>query len=63
MVVRKQEICLDHGTTIRTGITCKEISCYARHSDCRWPIVENAKIFRSCVYIFAFSSVKEIVES
>ena len=33
-----------HGTIIRTGITCKKISGYMRHSAYRWLIVEN---FRS----------------
>ena len=39
-----------HGTTIQTGITCKDISCYIHDSACRWFIVDNAKIFRS--YLF-----------
>ena len=43
---------LDHGTIIRTGITCKKIPCYMRDSACRWLIVENAKIFRSYVKHF-----------
>ena len=34
-----------HGTIIRTGITCKKISCYMRNSACRWFIVKKAKIF------------------
>ena len=34
-----------HGTIIRTGITCKKISCYMRDSACRWFIVKKAKIF------------------
>ena len=41
-----------HGTIIRTGITCKKIPCYMRDSACRWFIVENAKIFQSCVKHF-----------
>ena len=41
-----------HGTIIRTGITCKNISCYMRNSACRWFIVENVKIFRSFVKHF-----------
>ena len=40
------------GTIIRTGITCKKISCYIRGSVSRWLIVENAKIFRSYVKHF-----------
>ena len=36
---------LVHGTTIRTGITCKKIPCYMRNSACRWFIVKIAKIF------------------
>ena len=35
----------NHGTIIRTGITCKKIPCYTRDSSCRWFIVKNAKIF------------------
>ena len=41
-----------HGTIIRTGITCKKIPCYICDSACRWPIAENAKIFRSYVKHF-----------
>ena len=36
---------LDHGTIIRTGITCKKIPCYICDSACRWFIVKKAKIF------------------
>ena len=53
----------NHGTIIRTRITCKKIPCYMRDSACRWFIVENVKIFRSYVKRFEFSHVKEIVES
>ena len=35
----------NHGTIIRTGITCKKIPCYMRDSACSWLIVEKAKIF------------------
>ena len=42
----------DHGIIIGTGITCKKISCHMRDSDCRWLIVENAKMFRSYVKHF-----------
>ena len=42
----------DHGTIIRTGITCKKIPCHIRDSSCRWLIVKNVKIFRSYVWIF-----------
>ena len=45
-------IYFNHGTIIRTGITCKKIPCYMRDSACRWFIVENAKIFRSYVKHF-----------
>ena len=34
---------------MRTGITCKKISCYMRDLACRWFIVENAQIFQNCV--------------
>ena len=34
-----------HGTTIRTGITCKKIPCYIRDSSCRWFFLKKAKIF------------------
>ena len=40
-----------HGTK-RTGITCKKIFCYMRDLACRWLIVENTKIFQSCVKHF-----------
>ena len=50
---------LYHETIILTGITCNKISCYMRHSACRGPIVENAKVLK----IFEFSHAKEIVES
>ena len=53
---------INHGTIIRTGITCKKIPCYKHDSGCRWFIVENAKIFRSFTS-FAFSHVKNVVES
>ena len=46
------DICFNHGTIIRTGITCKKISCYMCDSVCRWLIVKNAKIFRSYVKHF-----------
>ena len=35
----------DHGTIIRTGITCKKIPCCMRNSACSWFIVKKAKIF------------------
>ena len=35
----------EHGTIIRTGITCKKISGYMNDSACRWFIVKKAKIF------------------
>ena len=48
-----------HGTIVRTGVTCSDISSYMRNSVCRWLIAENAKIFRSKT----FFKVKEIAES
>ena len=42
----------NHGTIIRTGITCKKIPCYMRDSACRWFIVKKAKIFSSYVKHF-----------
>ena len=42
----------NHGTIIRTGITCNKISCYMCDSPCKWLIAENAKIFRSYVKHF-----------
>ena len=44
---------IHHETIIRTGITCKKISCYMRNSACRWLIVVNAKIFGSYVEHFS----------
>ena len=35
----------NHGTIIRTGITCKKVPCYMRASTCRWFIVKKAKIY------------------
>ena len=35
----------DHGTIIRTEITCKKTPCDMRDSACRWFIVRKAKIF------------------
>ena len=37
----------EHGTVIRTGITCRKIPCYMRDSACRWCIVKKTKIFWS----------------
>ena len=34
----------EHGTTIRTRMTCKKISCYMRDSAWRWLIIKNAKL-------------------
>ena len=45
-------ILLYHGAIIRTGITCKKISCDMPNSDCRWLIVQNVKILRSYVKHF-----------
>ena len=43
---------IDHGTIIRTGITCKKIPCYMSDSACSWFIVKNVKIFHSYVKHF-----------
>ena len=51
-LLKKNSEQLNHGTIIRTGITCKKFRCYMRHSPCGWLIVENAKIFRSYVNPF-----------
>ena len=51
-LLKKNSEQLNHGTIIRTGITCKKFRGYMRHSACRWLIVENAKIFRSYVNPF-----------
>ena len=48
----KKILHLNHGTIIRTWITCKKIPCYIRDSACRWLIVENTKIFQSYVKHF-----------
>ena len=55
---------VNHGTIIRTGITCKKIPCYMRDAACRWFIVKKFKIFRRYVrfYIFEFSWVWGNVE-
>ena len=51
--LEKHEIIrIDHGTIIRTGLTCKKISSYMHDSAYRWLIVENFKIFRSYVKHF-----------
>ena len=31
----------NHGTIIRTGITCKKINCYMHDSACRWFIIKK----------------------
>ena len=41
-----------HGTTLQTGITCKNIPCYMGNSACRWFIVQKDKIFWSYVKRF-----------
>ena len=41
--------CQNHGTIIRTEITCNKIPCYMRDSACRWFIVKKPKIFWSYV--------------
>ena len=43
---------LNHGIIMRTGITCKKISCYMGDSACRRFIVKKAKIF--CSYVEHF---------
>ena len=35
----------NHGTIIRTRITCKKIPCYMCGSACRWFLVKKAKLF------------------
>ena len=40
-----QTVSRNHGTIIRTGITCKEIPCYIRDSAFGWCVVENADMF------------------
>ena len=35
----------NHGAIIRTGITCKKISCYICDSASMWFIVKKAEIF------------------
>ena len=42
----------EHGTIIRTGITCKKIPFYMRDSAYMWFIVKKVKIFRSCAKHF-----------
>lgn len=37
-----------HGAIIRTGATCKKIPSYMRNSHCRWLIVKNVNISKSC---------------
>ena len=49
---RKKNVNDEHGTMIRTGITCKKIPCYMRDSACKWFIVKKTKIFRSYVKHF-----------
>ena len=43
---------LNHGTIIRTGITCNKIPCYVQDSACRSFIVKKAKTFQSYVKHF-----------
>ena len=43
---------VNHGTIIRTGITCKKIPCYMRDSAGRWFIVKNVKMFQIYVKLF-----------
>ena len=42
-------IYLNHTTIIQIGIKSKKIPCYMRGPACKWPIVENVKIFWSYV--------------
>ena len=44
----------DHGTIIRTGITCKKIPSYMRDSACRW---KKLKYFEVMLNIYEFSRV------
>ena len=41
----QEMISYEHGTIIRTGITCKKIPSYMRNSACTWFTVKKAKIF------------------
>ena len=43
--IKQIDIPADHGSIIRTGITCKKIPCHMRDLACRWFIVKKAKIF------------------
>ena len=50
-------ILIDHGTIIRTGITCKKIPYYMRDSACRWFIDKKLKYFEVMLNIFEFLRV------
>ena len=56
-IVYHMPVRYNHGTIIRTGITCKKIPCYMRDSDCRWFIVKKAIKFEVMLKIFEFSRV------
>ena len=40
-----KDLIRDHGTIIRTEITCKKIRSYMRNSAWKWCIVKKTKIF------------------
>ena len=44
----EEVIMSDHGTIIRTGITCKKIPCYMCDSACKWFIVKKANTLKLC---------------
>ena len=57
------EIRLDHGTIIRTGIIYKKIHCYMRDSASGGLLLKMLTHFEVMLNIFEFPHVKEIVES
>ena len=59
------QINFEHGTIIRTGISCTKIPCYMHDSACRWIfnlLLKQLKYFE-VINIFEFSWVWENVES
>ena len=53
----EEVIMSDHGTIIRTGITCKKIPCYMCGSACRWLLSNKLKYIQVMLNIFEFSRV------
>ena len=53
----EEVIMSDHGTIIRTGITCKKIPCYMYGSACRWLLSNKLKYIQVMLNIFEFSWV------